>query len=199
MKKNTLVVAGVASIATFAALSGIMIAQNASADERNTSDNHYEMFKEREGKFWGESFNEDTFNERYQVMLEEREAKRTEMQDKYNSSELSDYLGLDFDGMTELRDSEKTLSEYVSENNSDIDKVRELIKQEMLTHLNEELENGHIDQDKYDSAIENMESRIENRLNDAMDKGPRENSEDRPMGENRNMRSIPSEGKRGQF
>lgn len=165
MQKNTIAIASVAAFASFVSLSGIMISQNVNAqDSPDNNQNRYERFRERQERFWGENFDEAAFESRYQIILEKTEAKQLEKEEKFNNSELSNYLGLTFEELKTLHQSGTTLREYVESNDLDITVVTDLMIIELTERLDEKLELGLIDQERYDEMIKNIEERVDRRL-----------------------------------
>lgn len=153
-----------AAVGSTVILSGILGIRAVSAQEEDKGQ-FYERFKNRMEEFWGDDFDEEAFDERFQEFQEKREGRFEVREDLFNESELADYLDLDFDQLRELQREGTTLLEYAEANDLDPEIIAELIEAEMLEHLDDALENGRINQEEYDIKVENLEETIDKKMN----------------------------------
>ena len=182
MKKRQKIALGAATAAvTFTALGAMLIPAEIQAEDVNVESNVYERLKNRMQEFWGEDFDADTFEERFELMEAEREARRAEREAEFNDSELSQYLDLTHDELHDLREDGTSLSEYIEEQGLDELVVLDLMTSQAEEHLAEKLESGEITQEEYSDRIENLEERIQNRLDGERGEG---------FGESRKGRGI---------
>ncbi|MCA9381521.1 hypothetical protein KC678_04605 [Candidatus Dojkabacteria bacterium] len=91
---------------------------------------------------------------------------------EFNSSELSSYLGLNFDEYQTLHMAGVSLQEYADQNGLDIEQIKTILKSEHTAHLDEALANGDIDQNQYDRMIEHIDDMVDHQVEGFGGMGP---------------------------
>lgn len=87
----------------------------------------------------------------FSTKLEENQyALRSE---RYNSSTLSEVLGLSFDEFESLKENGTDLRTYAEENSIDMETIRDAMDADRQADLDEKLASGEIDQETYDEII----------------------------------------------
>lgn len=161
-KRLALASAAVGSTVIFA---GILGMRTIEAGEIQDKSAFHDRLLTRMQEFWGEDFDKRTFEQRFQIFTAEREQKRQNRILEFNSSELSDYLELNFDEVKDLHRNGITLLEYAEDKDLDPEIIAELIEAEMLDHLTEALESGQISQEEYNDKADNIDHAVADRLN----------------------------------
>ncbi|MCA9387105.1 hypothetical protein KC669_03665 [Candidatus Dojkabacteria bacterium] len=112
--------------------------------------------------------NNGVSSEETQSIVQEIESLKdsfeSERESEFNSSELSSYLGLNFDEYKTLRMSGVSLVEYADANGLDIEQIKSILVAEHIAHLDEALANGDIDQDQYDRMIDHIDDMIDHQV-----------------------------------
>lgn len=148
-KKQYVVLSGVAAFIAinFSFIAGMVLTNEANAQDAGLEvEGNIEIEKDKIREFTGKGH---------------RGFKGGFIMDHPGASNLLEYLELDEETMKNLFMEGITLEEYINENGYSLEEAKQIAKNEAMQNLNTVLDEEIIDQEKYDSMVENLDEIID--------------------------------------